>query len=379
MMKRSLMERLEAGPVLCAEGYLFELELGYVSCGEANQQREFEKIHASQNSVDFPSDLYVGDEAHRFLKGIWPDFQTHSTGFVLHEKMSGYAGTLQAVRGYAQMCERHGVRILSGVEVTGYELVNGTVKAVHTDQGNIRCDLAILGLGAWIPEHWKMLGLPMKMDVHYADGTHLADKDTWTYWMLEEGEVYYDGPYYDSNNKNPPIVHIELMNTPVVCPQTGRTLKDNVYVYWKNGTERMERPGIQGGTMPICLGPKAETEPYGHANDHYQATKGFADYFTACLEMFMPRFQGCRQDFKERRNGGIGAFTPDNVPIIDFIKDNVVLVADSNHGFKASGIGKLLARQLVTGKKVEELQPFRLSRFAEGKAFGSGVTNCPWV
>src|SRR3546814_21034093 len=53
--------------------------------------------------------------------------------------------------------------------------------------------------------------------------------------------------------------------------ETGRTISDNTYIYWKNGNERMDRPGLQGGTMPIKIGPKATLEPYGHASDDYQA------------------------------------------------------------------------------------------------------------
>lgn len=353
-------------------------QVGYVSCGEENQTEEFEKITASQNACDYPCDMYTGEDARKYLKSIWPDFQTHSIGVVLHEKMSGYAGTVQAVNGLTMMCERHGVRICSGVEVTGYNSNNGSVQSVETNQGTIKCELAFLCVGAWMPQHWQMLDQPMHLDVGYLDGSKVENKDMWTYWMLEEGEVYFDGPYYDSSNKNPPILHIELMNTPVLDPN-GKVLKDNVYVYWKNGTERMERPGIQGGTMPIRLGPKAETDPYGPAADKYQATELFNDYFPACMEMFMPRFKGCRKDFKERRNGGIGAFTPDNIPILDYVKDNVYMIADSNHGFKATAFGKLVAKQLVSGRAVDELKPFAFNRFAEGKAFGSGVTNCPWV
>ena len=89
--------------------------------------------------------------------------------------------------------------------------------------------------------------------------------------------------------------------------------------------------------------------------------------------------EGIRPHYRNRRNGGIGAFTPDNTPIFDWIKDNVYLIADSNHGFKMTGVGKLLATQLVSGRPVEELKPFSFDRFTKGEAHGSGTTNCPWV
>ena len=224
-----------------------------------------------------------------------------------------------------------------------------------------------------------MLGKPATLDVGYANGERLAGKDMWTYWRLEEGEIYHDAPYYSGDGRNPPVLHIELMGTPVTDPKTGKELKDNVYVYWKNGTERMERPGIQGGVMPIKLGPDAVVEPYGNANSGYQPGPEFPDYMTACTEMFMDRFKGARSQFKERPSGGIGAFTPDNVPIFDWIFDNVYLIADSNHGFKMTGVGKLVAKHLASGDAVAELEPFAFSRFKEGRAFGAGTTHSPWV
>ncbi|MBF0276479.1 MAG: FAD-binding oxidoreductase [SAR324 cluster bacterium] len=354
-------------------------QVGYVSCGEANQMEEYEKIHKNQNAVGYPSDLYQGKDAHRFLTSIWPDFKYHSVDVVLHEKLSGYAGTAQAINGLKSMCERHLVRIYSGVEVLDYDTVNGQLSAVQTSQGLIQCEVLVLGLGAWTPKHWELLHQPSHLDVGYLNGEKIKNKDMWTYWRLEEGELYFDGPYYTAENLNPPVIHIELMNTPVV-DALGKKLKDYVYVYWKNGTERMERPGIQGGGMPVNLGNEATVDPYGNANQQYQADHPeFADYISACMGMFMKRFEGIRAHFKERPNGGIGAFTPDNIPILDWVLPNVYMIADSNHGFKALGIGKLVSRHIVSGLPIEELKPFSFSRYAEGKAFGSGVTNSPWV
>ena len=246
-------------------------QVGYISCGEENQIADYERIHKSQNSVGYSSDMFVGQDARDYVSRIWPDFNHHTIDVVLHEHMSGYAGTAQAVKGLAEMCHRNGVRILSGVEVTGYAVQAGEVTMVETSQGDISADVVILAMGAWIPAHWQMLGREKTLDVGYLDGSFVADKDMWTYWRLEEGEVYYDGPYYTSDNLNPPVLHIELMNTPVVDPVTNEELGDSVYVYWKNGTERMERPGIQGGGMPVNLGAQASVEPYGNANPNYQA------------------------------------------------------------------------------------------------------------
>ncbi len=140
----------------------------------------------------------------------------------------------------------------------------------------------------------------------------------------------------------------------------------------------MHQPGLQGGTLPVKLGPQAVTDPYGHANTEYQAEPEFADYLCAAMAQSMSRFEGCRPQFRERRNGGIGAFTPDNVPIFDLVLPNVYMIADSNHGFKMIGVGKLVAKYLM-GDEVADLKPFAFSRFAAGKTFGDSNSLSPWV
>jgi glycine/D-amino acid oxidase-like deaminating enzyme len=282
------------------------------------------------------------------------------------------------MKGLVQKCSEHGVRVISGVEVLDYSIQAGQVKSLVTNRGEIKTDLVIWGLGAWTPKHWKMLGQPMTLDCSYPDGSVVKDKDMWTYWRLLEGEVYYDQPYLTAGGLNPPVLHVELMNTPVKDETTGEQLKDYTYVYYKNGNERMDKAGLQGGTIPIKIGPEAIVDPYGHANDEYQAGEEFADYLCAAMAQTMTRFQGIRPNFRERRNGGIGAFTPDNVPIIDWVLPNVYMIADSNHGFKMLGAGKLAAKYLM-GDDVSDLKPFVFSRFAEGQTFGSTNSHSPWV
>ncbi len=351
-------------------------QVGYVGVDEEQNIPAYERVHRSQNAAGYHSDLHVGEDAKRFVKSIWPDFNTKRVGLALHEKVSGYAGTRQAVNGLAQKCAQHGVRVLAGVEVTGYDIQGGQVKGVKTTQGDIHCDLVIWGLGAWTPKHWEMLGKPMAVDCQYPDGSVIR-KDMWTYWRLLEGEVYYDKPYLTAAGLNPPVLHVET-SEPVVDPKTGAQMRDYTYVYFKNGNERMDRPGLQGGTTPIKIGPNATTDPYGHANDEYQADPWFADYFCQAMAQTMSRFEGVRSNFRERRNGGIGAFTPDNVPVFDWVTPNVYMIADSNHGFKMTGVGKLVAKMLM-GEDVPELKPFLFSRYAEGKTFGSSQSHSPWV
>src|SRR3546814_6903793 len=68
-------------------------QVGYISVGEENQADDYYKVTKSQNACGYGSDVYTGKDAHSFLKGYWPDFNTDKVGVVLHERPSGYAGT----------------------------------------------------------------------------------------------------------------------------------------------------------------------------------------------------------------------------------------------------------------------------------------------
>ncbi len=354
-------------------------QVGYVSCGEANQLPDYERMHKSQNEIGYLSDLYTGKDAHRFLRSIWPDLDTTGIDVVLNEKLSGYSGTRQAMRGFAEKCTEWGVDIRSGVEVLGYDVSNGKVTKVRTNKGDIVADCVVLGVGPWAAQHWDMLGLPSTLDLHYPDGSTRKDADMWIYWRLVEGEAWVDEPYLTAERRDPPILKMELMNTPVVDPITKKQMGDYTYFYLKYAAERTRKPGIQGGSVPVRIGPKAQLEPYGNENPLYQSGDAFRDYFCACAASRVGRFRNIRKNFIERPNGGIGAFTPDNLPVIDWVRDNVMMIADSNHGYKFTGVGKLVAKHIASGEKVSELEPFRFSRYASGKTFGKSNSHSPWV
>lgn len=356
-------------------------QVGYISVGEENQVEDYLLIHESQNASGFRSDVHIGKDAESFLTGLWPDYKMGSAHVALHEHRSGYAGTHMAMWGLDQKCRQWGVQRVFGVTVKGYATdASGSVTAIETDAGPISCEQVVIGAGTWTPQHWEWLGGAPKLDLHYADGTVVTDHDMWTYWRLLEGEVMLpDGvDFRTAQQKDSPVLHVELMDTPVYGSD-GEMIMDHVYTYMRYAAERVGVPGLQGGTIPIPLGPKADEEPYGHLNDRYQADDWFPEYYTATLGMLFGRFENIGPYFKQRRNGGIGAFTPDNVPIFDHVVDNAWMIADSNHGFKMIGVGKLTAHMLVHGDKPAELAPFSFARFAGGGTFGNTNSNSPWV
>ena len=103
----------------------------------------------------------------------------------------------------------------------------------------------------------------------------------------------------------------------------------------------------------------------------------FRNQWLSGLAHCQKRFEGTHVDYKEEPSGGIGAFTPDSFPVFDRVKENCYLIADSNHGWKMIGVGKLVAEDLC-GQPSALLSPFSFSRFAEGRLHPVSNSPFPW-
>ena len=82
--------------------------------------------------------------------------------------------------------------------------------------------------------------------------------------------------------------------------------------------------------------------------------------------------------YKDEASGGIGCFTPDSFPVFDTFFQNCYIIADSNHGYKMLGVGKLVAEEIASNSKTRLLEPFRFSRYAEGKLHPVSSSPFPW-
>ncbi len=65
------------------------------------------------------------------------------------------------MHGLAAKARAAGARIAEGVEVTGFESDgSGAVTRVETSAGPIEVEQVVVAVGPWIPQLWRMLGLP---------------------------------------------------------------------------------------------------------------------------------------------------------------------------------------------------------------------------
>jgi len=106
--------------------------------------------------------------------------------------------------------------------------------------------------------------------------------------------------------------------------------------------------GIQGGAAPFIVEKNTDEiaiDPYGPESPEFIVGKDFAHMWVSALAHCQARFSGSLAVYKDEPSGGIGAFTPDSFPVFDTIGDNCYFIADSNHGYKMLGVGKLGSRR----------------------------------
>jgi glycine/D-amino acid oxidase-like deaminating enzyme len=282
--------------------------------------------------------------------------------------------------GLADKAEHEGVRLLTGVTVKGFQYGSNSdaVTAVDTDKGSIKCDQVIIGAGPWAQSFWNMLELPKEVSIK-SNGTVHENIPMWQYWFLVEGVLNVDPNFLKTEDGNmPPVIHVDT-DAPLYSDVDKSLITDKLWgIYYKPD---FHFGGIQGGASPYKVGKPGgagiEVDPYGPSSKNFVIDDNFAHMWTSALAFCHKRFEGKSHLFKKGATGGLGCFTPDSFPVFDQFRENVYMIADSNHGYKMLGVGKLVADEIL-GEKSSLLEPFRFSRYEEGKLHPTSNSPFPW-
>ena len=355
--------------------------VGYVQAAPEVMHADIASISQQQNEIGYESAFIEGKkECKEYMQGIFSDWQAKNISAVLHEKRGGYANNLPSMKGLATKAESEGVRILSGIQVTGFRshATSHAIEAVETDQGTISCEYVIVGVGPWIKNVWEMLELPKTITIRALDGIIHNDVPMWVFWSLQEGTLAVDPTMQKTNAGDfPPVVHVDT-DAPLYSDATGRLITDSLWgIYYKPD---FNFGGVQGGAAPFMIDTnpdEVKVDPYGPDSPDYIVDEAFAEMWVSALTHCQKRFEGTLPNYKKEASGGIGAFTPDSFPVFDVLRDNCYVIADSNHGYKMIGVGKLVAEEIVGGRQ-GLLEPFRLSRYAEGRLHPVSNSPYPW-
>jgi glycine/D-amino acid oxidase-like deaminating enzyme len=353
--------------------------VGYVQISPEMMHADVASIAQQQKEIGYTSTFIEGEaDCLKYMKGIFHDWQAKGITSVLHEKKGGYANNKASMQGLAAKAQNEGVRILAGVKVLGFRFSGKAVSAVVTDQGVIQTDYVVVGVGPWIKSIWEMLDLPKFIRIKGRDGKMHDNVPMWTYLCLQEGTLGVDPNLQRTNDgKMPPVIHVDT-DAPLYSDVDGSLITDQPWgIYYKPD---FHFGGVQGGSMPykVETAPdEVKVDPYGPESPDFIVGEDFAETWCSALAFCQKRFEGKFSDYKKEPSGGLGAFTPDNFPVFDVFRQNCYIIADSNHGYKMMGVGKLVAGEIL-GERNAILEPFRFSRYEEGKLHPVSNSPFPW-
>jgi glycine/D-amino acid oxidase-like deaminating enzyme len=343
---------------------------GYVALGPAAQEADLVEVFERQQRIGYPSELHAGErEVREHMTALYPDWRAPGLTVCLHERAGGFAFNRESMLGLAGKARAAGAQILEGVEVTGFESDDsGAITTARTSAGDIAVEQVVVAVGPWIASLWEMLDLPRRLDVRTPDGAVAEDQEMWTYWYLQEGEVAVDPATFTTADGAPsPVLHVDSDSE--LRDDDGRLITAEPWgIYFKP-----DRSSVQGGAAPIRLGHEFAVDPYPTGT----VDPGFPDMWCAALSHCLQRFEGARPKYRQVRSGGVGAFTVDNFPVFDYMRPNVYVAADSNHGYKMIAVGREIAR-VLTGEHSALLHPFRYERFATGDLHPVSHSPYPW-
>jgi len=355
--------------------------VGYLQISCEAMRTDVGQIFAEQQAIGYDSDFIEGaDASMRYMRGLFGDWQAQGITSVLHEKRGGYANNTASMYGLAKKVEDLGVRIITGVTVTGFSFESSSkaVRAVQTDKGAITCEHVIIGAGPWVRDFWDMLDLPRRIEVRGRDGEVHPNVDMWRYWQLEEGVLAVDPEILlTDDGKPPPVIHVDS-DADLLSDVDGSLITDEMWgIYYKPDRHF---GGIQGGAAPYKVKTPVNDvaiDPYGPTSPEFVSSPEFAHMWVSALAHCHKRFEGMMPKYAREPSGGIGCFTPDSFPVFDRFRDNATIIADSNHGYKMLGVGRLVADE-VMGEEQELLGPFRFARFKTGDLHPTSNSPFPW-
>ena len=355
--------------------------VGYMQISPEIMREDVSTIAAQQKDIGYESVFIEGaDESAKYMRGLFDDWQAEGITSVLHEKPGGYSNNTRAMYGLAGKAEAEGVRILTGVTVQGFERGNGSgaITAVVTDRGVIECEYVVLGAGPWVKSLWEMLELPRAVSIKGSDGEMHHDIPMWIFWSLQEGTLGVDPKMQRTNDgEMPPVIHVDS-DAPLISDVDGSVITEEMWgIYYKPD---FHFNGIQGGAAPFKVPTepdKVAVDPYGPDSPDFVVGAEFAHMWCSALAHCQKRFEGQTPKYKDEPSGGIGAFTPDSFPVFDVFCENCYVIADSNHGYKMLGVGKLVAEE-IAGTTSALLEPFRFSRYEQGKLHPVSNSPFPW-
>jgi sarcosine oxidase subunit beta len=254
------------------------------------------------------------------VREILPGCETADVGAAAWEADSGFADPAATAFAFAEAARNRGATIETGVEVLRVLTEGGRVTGVETSAGRIATSQVVIVAGAWAS---TLLG-PLGLD----------------YGLM------------------PHRIQVSIFHWPAGFTQRHPAVIDAIHKAWW-------RPEGRASTL---IGVELGVSHGDPEKFHEGVDEPYVAGCRAALAARWPRFAGATM-----RGGWAGMImmSPDGRPIIGPLGVEGLwgMLGDSGTSFKTSpAIGRCLAEWITTGAaSTADLQPFRASRFAEGR------------
>jgi glycine cleavage system T protein len=173
-----------------------------------NQDRWTEFRRLATTARSFGMDMQLISPAE--VKAMWPLMDVSDLVGASWLPTDGQASPSDITQSLAKGARMHGARIFEGVRVTGFEMKDGRIVKVLTNQGDIVCDKVVNCAGQWARQVGAMAGINVplqpvkhqyiiteKLDGLSSDAPTIRDPDRRTYFKEEVGGLVMGG--YEPN------------------------------------------------------------------------------------------------------------------------------------------------------------------------------------
>lgn len=173
-----------------------------------NQARwtEYKRLATTAKSFGMDMQLVSPQE----VKRMWPLMETSDLVGASWLPTDGQASPSDITQSLAKGARMHGAKLFENVCVTGFEMKDGRILKVKTDQGDIACDKVVNCAGQWARQVGAMAGInvPLQPVKHQyiitekvpglsTDAPTIRDPDRRTYFKEEVGGLVMGG--YEPN------------------------------------------------------------------------------------------------------------------------------------------------------------------------------------
>jgi sarcosine dehydrogenase len=290
----------------------------------ADRWTEVRRQATTAHSFGLEMHLLTAKEA----QDLWPPMQVEDVVGAAFLPTDGQANPADITQALAKGARMAGVSLREGVAVTGFDLDQGRVRAVHTSAGPIACEKAVLCAGQWTRALAAMAGV------------------------------------------NVPLVSVQhqyLVTEPIPGVTAGLpTLRDpDRLTYYKEEVGGL----VMGGYEP---NPKPWAERGLPERFEFQLLDEDWDHFEPIMELALGRVPALATAGVKQLISGPESFTPDGNWIIgEAPETRGIFVGAGFNAFgiaSAGGAGMALAEWVAKGEPPFDVWPVDIRRFGRGHA-----------